>query len=163
MLYRVVPYQMERPLRMMMTVDEIALLTLIPNQKFSPFPNLEQTPEPKKTSPIQCFLIKHKQDDTMEAIFKFLITAELPDLPNLQAKRRFFSKAGEFFLYNLRMYKKNGNRPPLLVIMDSRHKNSILLHAHENLGHRGIYAVLEVIWNRFYWPNMQADINHDVK
>ena len=51
----------------------------------------------------------------------------------------------------------------MLVITDSPHKQSILLHAHEKLGHRGIFAVYEVIRKRFYWPHMRADINHHVK
>ena len=144
-------------------LDEIALLTFIPYHDFPPFPNFEQTPEPKVTSSMQCYHMQQKQEETMQAIYKFLLTAELPTLPNLQAKRRFFSKAGEFFLQNSRMYKKNGNRPPILVITDPKHKYSILLHAHEKLGHRGMFAVLEVIRNRFYWPNMRADINHHVK
>ncbi len=61
------------------------------------------------------------------------------------------------------MYKKDGNRPPLLVIFDGKHQTSILLHAHEKLGHRGIYAIYKVIRSRFYWPQIRADVNHHVK
>jgi len=55
------------------------------------------------------------------------------------------------------MYKKNGNKSPLLVIFDREYRNFIFLHAHKNLGHRGIFAVYEVIRHQFYWPQMRAD------
>jgi len=36
-------------------LDEIALLTFIPYHNFPPFPNFEQTPEPKVTSSMQYY------------------------------------------------------------------------------------------------------------
>ena len=144
-------------------LDDIALMTFIPNRDFPPFPRPEADLHPKHAETVQCFITQCKPEDTIQAIQKFLTTAEMPELKNLQAKRRFFSKAGEFFLKNSRMYKKNGDRPPLLVVTDPKHKYSILLHAHENLGHRGIFAVHEVIRQRFYWPRMRADIHHHIK
>jgi transposase InsO family protein len=144
-------------------LDDIALLTFIPHADFPPFPKLK---EPSKTEPIpglQCYHTRQRQNELIQTIFNFHKHAESPTFNSIQAQKRFFSKCGEFFLKASRLYKKNGNRPPLLVITDPEHKHSILLHAHEKLGHRGIFAVTAVVGARFYWPNMRADIHHHVK
>ena len=111
----------------------------------------------------QVFATRISQENNLTQVYDYLTSGKIPQSLNLQAKRRFLNKAGEFFIQNSRMYKKNGDRLPLLVIFDGKHRNSILLHAHENLGHRGIFAVYEVIRHRFYWPRMRADVNHHVK
>ena len=111
----------------------------------------------------QIYATRKTQENNLTQIYKYLTQNKIPLIQNLQAKRRFLNKTGEFFIQNSRMYKKNGNKPPLLVIFDGEHRNSILLHAHENLGHRGIFTVYEVIRHRFYWPQMRADVNHHVK
>jgi len=117
----------------------------------------------QNSTKFQIYATRTTQENNLNQIFKYLTTGEIPLLDKPQAKRRFLNKAGEFLIQNTRMYKKNGNKPPLLVIFDGKHRNSVLLHAHENLGHRGIYAVYEVIRHRFYWPQMRADVNHHVK
>ncbi len=122
-----------------------------------------QKPISQTPTPFQVYATRTAQENNLNQIFKYLTTGEFPLLNTPQAKRQFFNKAGEFLIQNSRMYKKNGNKPPLLVIIDGKHRNSILLHAHESLGHRGIYAVYEVIRHRFYWPQMRADVNHHVK
>ena len=122
-----------------------------------------QKPISQTPTPFQVYATRTAQENNLNQIFKYLTTGEFPLLNTPQAKRQFFNKAGEFLIQNSRMYKKNGNKPPLLVILDGKHQNSILLHAHESLGHRGIYAVYEVIRHRFYWPQMRADVNHHVK
>ena len=114
-------------------------------------------------APFHVYATRTAQEDNLTQIFKYLTTGNFPPLDKPQAKQRFFNKSGEFFIQNTRMYKKNGDKPPLLVIFDGNHRNSVLLHAHEKLGHRGIYAVYEVIRHRFYWPRMRADVNHHVK
>jgi len=81
----------------------------------------------------------------------------------MQAQRHFFSKCREFFLKHGQLYKKNGSKVPLLVVIDPKQKHSILLHMHENLGHCGIFSVYEVLRKRFFWPRMHSDINHHVK
>ena len=152
-------------------LDNIALLSLIPNRKFPPFPIHEShspasyaitISQTTKNSPI-CYASHISQENQLQDIFQFLSTLEAPVIENVQTKRRFLSKAMEFFIKEGRLFKRNGNRPPLLVILEPRQKNSILLHAHENLGHKGVQAVYEVVRNRFFWPHMRADVYHHVK
>jgi len=144
-------------------LDDIALLTFIPLANFPPFPELEEPSKTGLVAGLQCYHTRQRLDDMIQTIFNFHKHAETPTFTTIQAQRRFFSKCGEFFLKASRLYKKNGEKPPLLVITDPNHKHSILLHAHEHLGHRGIFAVTAVVGARFYWPNMRADIHHHVK
>ena len=145
-------------------LDDIALIIMIPYRDFPPFPsyNTQVNHTPSKEQ-FQCYTSRINQENQIQAIHRYLITDISPTFQNIQVKRRFLSKAGEFFIKNDKLYKKNGNQPPLLVITDSPHKQSILLHAHEKLGHQGIFTVYEVIRKRFYWPHMRADVNHHVK
>lgn len=144
-------------------LDDIALLNFIPNRDFPPFPKLEETSRTSLKPELYCYLTRQRQNDMIQAIYKFHTKAKTPAFNSIQAQKRFLNKCGEFFLKNLQLYKKNGTRPPLLVITEPEHKQSILLHAHENLGHHGIFAVITVIGARFYWPRMRADIHHHVK
>ena len=64
---------------------------------------------------------------------------------------------------NGRLYRRNGNRPPTLCIFDAKTREDILQQAHEGLGHRGEYAVMQTIKERFYWPHMRNDIQHHVR
>lgn len=144
-------------------LDDIALLTFIPYGDFPPFPKLEEPSKSGFVSGLQCYLARQRQNDMIQSIIDFHKTADIPKFNTIQAQKRFLSKCGEFFLKDQRLFKKNGNKPPLQVITNPEHKQSILLHAHEKLGHRGIFAVTAVIGARFFWPKMRADIHHHVK
>jgi transposase InsO family protein len=143
-------------------LDEIALMTFIPQRDFPPFHLLEKPSIASTTPEAICYSIQ-SQNNTIQSIYDFHMHAKLPTFEKLQNKKRFINKSGEFFLKESQLFKKNGTKPPLLVVMDPKHKYSILLHAHEKLGHRGIFSVLEVIRARFYWPNMRTDIHHHIK
>lgn len=151
-------------------LDNIALSIFIPNRQFPPFPsfspqvNCEAHWTNHNCVSIQkCYSARESQNQTLHDIQHFLTTLQTPVIENIQAKRRFLSKAMEFFVKDSRLYKRNGNYSPLLVVFDGKQKQSILLHAHENLGHRGIQAVFEVVRHRFYWPHLRADVYHHVK
>ena len=110
-----------------------------------------------------CFASRQVEEDLLSQVETFLETLTTPMFPTIQKKHRFLIKATEFFLKDKRMYKRNGSRPPLLVIRDSDTKLSILQQAHEKLGHKGIHAVFDLLRRRFYWPHMHADIQHHVR
>jgi hypothetical protein len=144
-------------------LDDIALLTFIPYRNFPPFPKLEETTQLGLISGLTCLHTSQSQQDTIQNIYNFHKHAEVPSFEKPQAQKRFLNKCGEFFLKQNRLYKKNGDKPPLLVITEPEHKHSILLHAHEKLGHRGIFAVTAVVKARFFWIKMRNDIYHHVK
>jgi hypothetical protein len=141
-------------------LDDIALLTTIPggNIKFE----LGHAP-PQPYSPMElpsCLATRSAQERNLTDIQKFLRTLEAPPAASPQKKRRFLRKATEFFIKNGQMYKRNGSRPPLLVIFDPTRRLSILTQAHDNLGHRGVQAVFEMLRYRFFWPHLRPDIQH---
>ena len=144
-------------------LDNIALLTHFPalhNDPFTATP-CESTYDP--TTLPSCFSARITQENMLSQIHHFLDTLETPTFKTVQKKRRFIAKAQEFLVKNNRLYKRNGDRPPLTVIRTPEQKLSILKQAHEGTGHRGIYAVTELIRQRYFWPYFRADIYHHIK
>jgi len=81
----------------------------------------------------------------LHQIKHFLSTLETPVFETPQKKRRFLAKADELFLKNKKLYKRNGNQPPILVVFEPDKKSSILTQAHEDLGHHGITTVFKLL------------------
>jgi len=136
-------------------LDDIALLMLIPMHYFPPFPihpshmhqrhsytiSLQDNIAPS----FQCLTACATQENMIQNIYRFLSTLQASVIDNVQTKWCFLAKAMEFFIKDQCLYKRNRHWPPLLVIVEPGQKNSILLHAHENLGHKGIQAVYKVV------------------
>lgn len=116
-------------------LDEIDLFTFIPTRDFSPFPKIEHQDQIRNNVELSCYSAQQTQNNTIQAICEFHSKEVMPVMEKIQTKKCFLSKCGEFFLKGTQLYKKNGSKTPLLVIMEPDHKNSILLHAHENLEH----------------------------
>ncbi|KAJ3503912.1 hypothetical protein NLJ89_g8219 [Agrocybe chaxingu] len=145
-------------------LDNIALMLIIPNRQFPAFDlGREDTSKETVNALPSCLASRAKQDRMLADVRKFLETLEAPPISNAQEKRRFLARATEFFIKDGQMYKRNGDHPPLLVIARKEQKLSILMQAHENLGHRGIQTVYEVLRHRFYWPYMRADVQHHIQ
>ncbi|CAL1710341.1 unnamed protein product [Somion occarium] len=141
-------------------LDEIALYTLphevtLDNDAFQDYNPLKLIPVYISTD--------SKQDQTMRQIHKFLSTLETPEFLSLQERKRFITKASRFFIRNGNMYRRAGQRPPLKVIFSANKRLSILESAHEGQGHRGEYAVMRMLKERFYWPNMWNDVHQHVR
>ena len=112
--------------------------------------------------PVEVWVSQEKSDQVLEQIFHFLNTLQTPPTRNAQEKRRFIQKATRFFVQNGDMYKRNGTLPPQKVIRDANTRKAILEGAHEHLGHRGEYAVMKMLKQRFYWPSMWHDVHQHV-
>ena len=113
---------------------------------------------------LSCFAAaRMTQENLIAEIQHFLETLETPVFKPVQKKRRFLAKPTEFFIKDKRLFKRNGDRPPLLVVHSPEQKLAILKQAHEGTGHRGVQAVFELIRHRFFWPYFRADVHHHVK
>ena len=146
-------------------LDDIALLTFFPDRPPNPFSMLtliHSTP-PTPTDLPSSLTSRIAQEEMLNHIRHFLETLESPKMETPQKKRRFLAKASDFFMKDGKLFKRNGDRPPLLVIFEPTNKLSILKQAHDNLGHRGVQAVFELIRHRFFWPHIRADILHHVR
>src|SRR6266568_1958539 len=146
-------------------LDNIVLLTYFPGLQKDPFtiiPSSTNNYSPT-TLPSCLAAARITQENLIAQIQHFLETLETPLFKTTQKKRRFLTKATEFFIKDKRLFKHNGDCPPLLVIQSPEQKLAILKQAHEGTGHRGVQAVFELIRQRFFWPYFRADIHHHVK
>ncbi len=94
------------------------------------------------------------QDHKLHQILKFLVTLQLPELPSEQARKRFITRALQFYIKDGTLFKRNKDKAPLKVIFDEERRQEILYQAHEDLGHRGESAVFFQLKKRFYWPHL---------
>jgi hypothetical protein len=145
-------------------LDDIALLVHIPDpheiRKFS-FTVPTILPYKATTLPSNNE-IKLRQDKILIQVKHFLSTLEMPSTDTLQARRRFLKKTGQFYLKNNKLFKRNGQKMPSLVIMNTKKRIAILTQAHENLGHKGEQAVFDLVKLRFFWPHLRADVHYHV-
>ena len=146
-------------------LDDIALYTEVQTRW-----NWEQSMSQTSHQALNCechanvFISANTQSDkALHQYKKFLETAELPTLPTQQMRRRFIKQASRYFIRNEKMYRRNGTKPPRLVILKAARRLEILMEAHEGLGHRGEQAVMHTVKERFYWPAMWNDIQHHVR
>jgi transposase InsO family protein len=146
-------------------LDNIALLTYFPSLQKDPFKIIPSSPNTYSATTLpSCFAAaRSTQEKMITEIQTFLESLETPIFGTVQKKRRFLTKATEFFIKDQKLFKRNGDRPPLLVIQTPEQKLSILKQAHEGTGHRGVQAVFELIRHKFFWPYFRADIHHHVK
>ena len=149
-------------------LDNITLLTFFPDPPSNPFSmisliNTNSLIQSTHSSLPSCLASRQSQEQLLSRIHHFLETLETPRMETSQKKRRFLAIASEFFMKGGKLFKQNGDRPPLLVIFDPTNKLDILKQAHENLGHRGVQSVFELVRHRFYWPHIRADILHHVR
>jgi hypothetical protein len=146
-------------------LDNIALFTGISQAPFreEALTKVPMLYDPKSIPSV--FAITSKLDQQLLQVIHFLKTLEVPpELETSQARRRFIQKASRFFLQQPqdKLFKRNGHKPPLLVILNENRRLAIMTQAHEELGHKGVQATWETIRQRFYWPHLRADVLHHV-
>ena len=81
------------------------------------------------------------------------------ELPS-KHKRKVIARSKQFFIDEEgRLYRKNGDNSeqPLLVV--PKDKRMYMMHsAHDHLGHKGVYATESIISKRFWWPDLEKDV-----
>ena len=103
-------------------------------------------------------LKRPQSEQVLHDIERFLRTLETPHMSTAQERQRFIKKATRYLLRANQLYKRNGSKPPLRVILDPKIRLKILTQAHDQLGHRGEYPVFHMLKERFYWPYMWNDV-----
>jgi hypothetical protein len=145
-------------------LDEITLLYYLPNpHTLKDFSFALRTKLPYKPTSLPSWKLRQSQQDkTLLEVRHFLSTLEMPTFLSLQSRKRFMKKVAQFFIKAGKMFKRNSNRQPLLVILDHKKRLAILTQAHENLGHKGEQAVFDLVRLRFFWPHLRTDVHHHV-
>jgi len=145
-------------------LDEISLLYYLPNPyTLKDFCFTLPTKLPYEPTKLPSWKLRQSsQDTTLKDVRHFLSTLEIPTFTSLQSRRRFMKKVSQYFVQANKMFKRNGNKSPLLVILDHKKRLAILTQAHENLGHKGEQAVFDLIRLRFFWPHLRTDVHHHI-
>ena len=86
----------------------------------------------------------------MKAIREYLITRHCPPTLTRTEQVRIVTQSKRFLLRRGELYKRNGFKPPVKAIFSAEQQNHILKSAHEGLGHRGKYALMQTLKERFY-------------
>lgn len=74
----------------------------------------------------------------------------------------FLRLGKRFLMYNGRLYRRGEGAKHRLVI-DKNRRMYMLTAAHDHVGHRGFYATNKLLAERFWWPEMEKDVNWFVK
>ena len=95
-------------------------------------------------------------DERLEFVHRWLDTKTLPPMTE-RARDALEKYARQFFVHDGRLWK---------VARDGQHKRVLprdtraraMVDMHDHLGHRGIAATIAMVGERFWWPEMKADI-----
>jgi len=96
-------------------------------------------------------------DAKMVAIKRFLSSCKKPvDLSDEEFKS-FVHYAARFFILEDNLWRRDPQGKHQLVV-DPRKRYRILKEAHDDLGHKGVYAVHMRLLLRFWWPHIIDDV-----
>ena len=102
-------------------------------------------------------------EDELDKILRYLVTRQEPQFAHKRELDMFRSKAKQFYLNGVHMYRRTEGAPPQVVIFNKKRRRGILWEMHEQNGHHGVWAVARQTTLRYYWPGMQADIKHHIQ
>src|SRR5258708_16390804 len=71
---------------------------------------------------------------------------------------RIQRRSKKFFVLNGVLWRKNGDRPPLLVILSPDIQHRIVGDAHNKSGHRGRDPMFQKVQDSYWWPNLYMHI-----
>src|SRR5258708_21035003 len=71
---------------------------------------------------------------------------------------RIQRRSKKFFVLNGVLWRKNGDRPPLLVILSPDIQHRIVGAAHNKSGHRGRDPMFQKVQDIYWWPNLYSHI-----
>ena len=98
-----------------------------------------------------------RRDGKLLIIRRFLDTLERPpDLTDEQF-RLFIHQAMDYFVYGGKLFRKNRAGKSQLVPPPSD-RLCLIAYAHDNLGHKGIFATTRNLLIRFWWPHLNDDV-----
>ena len=98
------------------------------------------------------------EEERIDEVRKWLTTLRRPPHMSDTTFTTFVRYATEFFVDGDRLWKKDHQGRHKLVI-DPTHQWKILVGAHDQAGHKGLFATRATILDRFWWPGLQADIH----
>jgi hypothetical protein len=104
-----------------------------------------------------------EQDDLMTYIEKMLRDKEYkPNDMNENEYQRLLRLKQRFLLYKDNIYRR-GSEDLHRLYVRKEHRTYMMAAAHDHNGHRGFFGTRALIAQRFWWPEMERDVNKFVK
>ena len=103
------------------------------------------------------------QDELIPHIEKWLRdrTYKPDDFTEKQCER-LRRLGNRFLIYEGRIYRRGIERQHRLYVR-KEHRTYMMMAGHDHNGHRGFFATKSLLTQRFWWPEMERDINQFVK
>ncbi|SJL17472.1 uncharacterized protein ARMOST_21023 [Armillaria ostoyae] len=147
-------------------LDDMSLLAYLPDQRtvqqIDTFIQQITAGSPARVL-LGCMECTKMQEDMLREIKELHEDRSLPVKVTAAAEKKFYKKASQYYVTpDGRMFKRNKEKSPLLVVLDPDIRNRILTEAHDQLGHKGEQAVYDVLRIRTFWPGMRTDVHRHV-
>jgi len=104
-----------------------------------------------------------EQDAMMQHIERWLDNRSYKpkDLPE-KKQQKLLRIANRFLMYKGRIYRRGKDSQHRLYVPKDR-RTYMMTAAHDHNGHRGFFSTKSLLTQRFWWPEMERDINQFVK
>ena len=86
-----------------------------------------------------------------DEILAYLYLGRLPN--DVKGSARVLRRVKPFFIMEKSLWRRNGDRPPLLVVLNSEIRERIVRDAHDGSGHRGRDPTFRKVRDSYWWPN----------
>ena len=86
-----------------------------------------------------------------------MTTLERPSNLHDSQYKHFLKRVQKYFIRDKRLWKRDSHGKHKMVLAPSR-RLPIMEQAHDRLGHKGVFATMAHISERFWWPFMHDDI-----
>lgn len=114
--------------------------------------------EPQPPSTVR----REKQEDKLRRVQEFLETPERKEGVSDAEFGRLVRQAMEYFVRDGKLWRKKADGKHRLVPAKEKRLGLITM-AHDELGHKGVFAVKELLRRRFWWPGMEEDVKWYVR
>lgn len=103
-----------------------------------------------------------ERDRRVGEIKEYLETMERPAAWTTMTARQVAKMVGKYVIYEGSLWRKRREKPFQKVPAAER-RYGLLKKAHDDLGHKGVFAVKARLQDRFWWPKMDGDIQWYIK
>jgi Integrase zinc binding domain/Integrase core domain len=77
---------------------------------------------------------------------------------HIQKVKPFIQTTRRYFLYHNQLWRRNPSKIPQKVIRNEQERLQLCKAAHDDSGHRGRDPTIKKLADRFFWPNMMAQV-----
>jgi len=102
-------------------------------------------------APHEHYKADNDSSDYWNKIIKYLLTLKLP--ADAEEAKLVKNHSKSFFICEKRIRRRNGNKPPLQVVLEPSRRMRLCTEVHNNSGHCGRDSTFKKLSDAFWWPN----------